>query len=140
MEPEVLILSSLPQVRMAHTPVAMNMKVPTKFQTGCNKTAAISPDRREECTDLQNAPLDVLSSVYDVSNDEDAADDCEGDQGGVSEVLHVNVGISVAKFEGSGCKEKVVSIIPMSKICRSCVFSVNKNYFSIKVVCRDLQY
>ena len=58
----------------------------------------------------------------------------------IGNFLHVNVGISVAKFEGSGCKEKVVSIIPMSKICRSCVFSVNKNYFSIKVVCRDLQY
>ena len=65
--------------------------------------------------DLQNAALDVLSPVYDVSDDEDAADDCEGDESRVAKVLHVNVGISVAELQGRGGKEKIVSEISMSK-------------------------
>ena len=73
-------------------------------------------DKYSRGADLQYAPLDVLPSIDDVADDEDAGDDCEGDQSRVTKVLHVNVGIGITKFEGGGGKEKIISEISMSKI------------------------
>ena len=65
---------------------------------------------------LQYALLDVFSSVDDISKYEDGADDHVGDQGGVTEVLKVNIGVGVTQFEASCCKEKIVAVISVSKI------------------------
>ena len=65
---------------------------------------------------LQYALLDVFSSVDDIAQYEDGADNHVGDQGGVSEVLKVNIGVGVTKFEASCGKEKIVAVISMSKI------------------------
>ena len=82
---------------------------------------------------LQYALLDVFPSVDDISQYEDGADDHVGDQGGVTEVLKVNIGVGVTQFEARCGKEKIVAVISMSKIetlFSSCLFL---NYFSIKV-------
>ena len=66
-------------------------------------------------TNLQDALLDVLRPVNDVSDDEDNVDDEEGDQGGVPEVLSVNVGVRVAQLQGSRGEEQVVAVVAVSE-------------------------
>ena len=70
---------------------------------------------------LQYALLDEFSAIDDISEYEDAADDHVGHQGRVTEVLIVNIGVGVTKFEASCSKEKIVSMISMSKI-ENCFF------------------
>ena len=78
---------------------------------------------------LQYALLDVFSSVDDISKYEDGADDHVGDQGGVTEVLKVNIGIGVTKFQASCGKEKVVSVVSVSKIENCFLLFVLKLFF-----------
>ena len=60
--------------------------------------------------------MNVFSTINDVPDDEDNVDDGEGDQGGVAQVLHVNVGAGVAKLQSCGGEEHVVTIVTMSEI------------------------
>ena len=66
-------------------------------------------------TNLQDALLDVLRAVDDVSDDEDNVDDEEGDQGGVPEVLSVDVGVRVAQLQGGRGEEQVVAVVAVSE-------------------------
>ena len=78
---------------------------------------------------LQYALLDVFSSVDDISKYEDGADDHVGDQGGVTEVLKVNIGVGVTEFQASCGKEKVVSVVSVSKIENCFLLFVLKLFF-----------
>ena len=89
---------------------------------------------------LQNALLDVFSSIDDISENENAADDHVGHQGGVTEVLIVNVRVGVTKFEASCGKEKVVSMISMSKIENCFFLFVLKLFFHQSCVEREVSF
>ena len=67
-----------------------------------------------QITHLQDALLNELSTINNVANDEDYADDQVGHQGGVTQVLRVNVGVRVAQLQGGGGEVEVVAIVPMS--------------------------
>ena len=89
---------------------------------------------------LQYALLDVFSSIDDISQYEDAADDHVGDQGGVTHVLKVNIGVGVAQFEASCGKEKIAAVISMSKIenyFHIFFLFVLKLFFDQSCVCRE---
>ena len=94
-------------------------KVPDRLASNLN----VSNTSRHCCSlhHLQYALLDEFSSIDDISQYEDAADDHVGHQGGITEVLKVNVGVGVTQFEASCGKEKIVSMISMSKI-ENCFF------------------
>ena len=47
---------------------------------------------------LQNALLNILSTIDDITKDEDKRDEEEGDKCGVAQVLNINVGVSVAQL------------------------------------------
>ena len=47
--------------------------------------------------------------------DEDDVDDEEGDQGGVAEVLSVNVGVRVAQLQGGRGEKQVVAVVAVSE-------------------------
>lgn len=66
-------------------------------------------------TNLQDALLNVLRAVDDVANDEDDVDHEEGDQGGVAEVLRVDVGVRVAQLQGGRGEEQVVAVVAVSE-------------------------
>ena len=89
---------------------------------------------------LQYALLDVFPSVDDISQYEDGADDHVGDQGGVTEVLKVNIGVGVTQFEARCGKEKIVAVISMSKIghyFHLFFLFVLKLFFDQSCVCRE---
>ena len=113
-ELEALDIVSSFQVMMAQTPEPMNMNTATRDQMGWNHPMKqlLSFIRNH----LKDTLLNVFSTINDVPDDEDNVDDGEGDQGGVAQVLHVNVGVGVAKLQCSGGEEDVVTIVTMSEI------------------------
>ena len=65
-------------------------------------------------THLQNALLNELSAIDNIADDEDDADDQIGHQGGVTQVLRINVGVRVAQLQSGGGEVEVVAIVSMS--------------------------
>ena len=65
-------------------------------------------------THLKNALLNELSAIDNIADDEDDADDQIGHQGGVTQVLRVNVGVRVAQLQSGGGEIEVVAIVSMS--------------------------
>ena len=55
--------------------------------------------------------MDGVDTINDVPNEEDKRDDHEGDQGGVAQVLHVDVLVLVVQLQTSRCKVEVVPIV-----------------------------
>ena len=65
-------------------------------------------------THLQDALLNELSAINNIADDEDNADDQVGHQGGVTQVLRINVGVRVAQLQSGGGEVEVVAIVSMS--------------------------
>ena len=65
-------------------------------------------------THLQDALLNELSAIDNIADDEDDADDQIGHQGGVTQVLRINVGVRVAQLQSGGGEVEVVAIVSMS--------------------------
>ena len=65
---------------------------------------------------LKDALLNELSAIDNVADDEDEADDQVGHQGGVAEVLRVDVGVGVAELQGGGGEVEVVAVVSVSAI------------------------
>ena len=105
------------QVMMATTPLAMNMNVPIKFQIGCNEITiyAMSDDVDLDFrTHFEDALLNEVFAIDNVSDDEDKANDEVGHQAGVAKVLCVNVGVRVAELEGGGGEVEVTAVVSVS--------------------------
>ena len=68
---------------------------------------------------LEDALLNELSAIDNVADDEDEADDQVGHQGGVAEVLRVDVGVGVAELQRGGGEVEVVAVVSVSKIILS---------------------
>ena len=62
---------------------------------------------------LEDGVLDDLHTIDDVANKEDECDDHEGDQGGVAQVLHIDVLVLVVQLQTGCCKVEIVSIVPV---------------------------
>ena len=74
---------------------------------------------------LKDRVLDDLHAIDDVSNEEDERDDHEGDQGGVSQVLHINVLILVVQLQ-AGCRK--VEIVPIVSVPVVCAFHLQMSH------------
>ena len=64
---------------------------------------------------LEDTLLNKLSAIDNVADDEDEADDQVGHQGGVAEVLRVDVGVGVAELQRGGGEVEVVAVVSVSK-------------------------
>ena len=62
---------------------------------------------------LKDGVLDDLHTIDDVANEEDECDDHEGDQGGVAQVLHIDVLVLVVQLQPGCGKVEIVSIVPV---------------------------
>ena len=65
---------------------------------------------------LEDALLNELSAIDNIADNEDEADDQVGHQGGVAEVLRVDVGVGVAELQRGGGEVEVVAVVSVSKI------------------------
>ena len=106
------------QVVIARAPLAMNMKLPMKFQMGCkyyllNFVVKFFFFYRNGAH-LQDALLNELPTIDDIADDEDHADDEVCHKARVADVLCINVGVRVAQLQGSCGEVEVVTIVSMS--------------------------
>ena len=74
---------------------------------------------------LKDGVLDDFDAVDDVSNEENQRDDHEGDQGGVAQVLHIDVLILVVQLQTSRGKVEIVPIVSVPVVCHKYHIQIN---------------